>query len=95
MSLNHRDLQWNKVQEKLDTKPNKLWSLHEMERTGGEPDVIGYDSKTGEYTFGDCSNETSEGRRSVCYDHEALALRKANKPYSCAMQMAANMGLNF
>ena len=87
----HRGVEWAKVQEKLDTE--KLWSLNEMERTGGEPDVVGYDKKTGEYVFYDCSAESPKGRRSVCYDHEALAARKEHKPQNSAMGMATEMGV--
>ena len=76
----HQDLEWAKVQAKLEANPEKLWSLNEMERTGGEPDVVGYDKKTGEYIFYDCSAESPKGRRSVCYDREALESRKEHKP---------------
>ncbi len=89
----HPGVQWAKVQEKLEARPEKLWSLGEMERTGGEPDVVGYDEKTEEYIFNDCSAESPEGRRNVCYDHEALEARKANKPGDSAMNMAAGMGI--
>ena len=89
----HKGLEWAKVQAKLEANPEKLWSLNEMERTGGEPDVVGYDKKTGEYIFYDCSAESPEGRRNTCYDHEALEARKANKPGNSAMNMAAAMGI--
>lgn len=89
----HQDLEWTKVQEKLEASAEKQWSLHEMERTGGEPDVVGHDAKTGEYIFYDCTVESPKGRRSVCYDHEALESRKAHKPENSAMNMAAEMGI--
>lgn len=89
----HEGLTWEKVQAKLEVKPEKLWSLNEMERTGGEPDVIGQDEKTGEYIFVDCSAESPADRRSICYDREALDARKANKPQTSAMDMAAEMGI--
>lgn len=89
----HKGLEWAKVQAKLETNPGKLWSLNEMEATGGEPDVIGHDRKTGEYIFYDCSAETPKGRRSICYDHEALEARKEHKPEDSAIQMAADMGI--
>ena len=89
----HNDLDWNKVQEKLEANPEKLWSLDEMERTEGEPDVVGYDNKTNEYIFYDCSAESPKGRRSLCYDHEALEKRKENKPAGSAINMAAEMGI--
>lgn len=89
----HSGLEWSKVQAKLDANPEKLWSLNEMEMTGGEPDVIGYDEKNGEYTFCDCSAESPKGRRSVCYDREALESRKKHKPENNAMDMAASMGI--
>src|SRR5438270_2394850 len=76
----HKGLEWAKVQAKLEANAEKLWSLHEMERTGGEPDVVGHDKKTGEYIFYDCSAESPKGRRSICYDREALDSRKENKP---------------
>jgi hypothetical protein len=88
----HKDLEWPKVQEKLEANPEKLWSLNEMERTGGEPDVVGYDKKTGEYIFFDCSAETPKGRTSVCYDREGLESRKEHRPKNTAMDMAAAMG---
>lgn len=89
----HPDLQWTKVQARLQANPEKLWSLNEMEKTGGEPDVVAYDEKTGEIIFYDCSAESPAGRRNVCYDHEALNARKENKPGDSAMGMAANMGI--
>jgi Protein of unknown function (DUF4256) len=89
----HKSLEWAKVQAKLEANAGKLWSLHEMERTGGEPDVIGHDKKTGEYVFCDCSAESPDGRRSVCYDREALDARKEHKPKSSAMGMAADIGI--
>jgi hypothetical protein len=89
----HKGIDWNKVQSKLDANPGKLWSLSEMERTGGEPDVIGQDKKTGEFIFFDCSAESPAGRRSICYDHEALESRKENKPRNSAIQMAEDMGI--
>src|SRR5690242_8918364 len=87
----HKDITWVKVAEKLKVSKGKLWSLHEMERTGGEPDVVAYDKKSDEYIFFDCAAETPKGRRSVCYDHEALEARKEHKPLDSAMMMAANM----
>ena len=89
----HKGLKWADVQAKLEASPGKLWSLNEMERTGGEPDVVGHDKKTGEYIFYDCSAESPKGRRSICYDHEALESRKENKPEHSAVQMAADMGI--
>jgi hypothetical protein len=89
----HKGLEWAKVHAKLEANTEKLWSLHEMERTGGEPDVVGHDKKTGEYTFCDCSAESPKGRRSVCYDREALESRKEHKPANNAMDMAAAMGI--
>jgi hypothetical protein len=89
----HKDLEWAKVQAKLEAHPEKLWSLHEMERTGGEPDVVGHDKKAGEYIFYDCSAESPKGRRSVCYDHEALEARKEHKPKDSAVGMATAMGI--
>ena len=91
----HKGLEWAKVQAKLDTKDSgeKLWSLNEMERTGGEPDVVGHDKKTGEYIFYDCSAESPKGRRSVCYDREGLESRKEHKPENNAIDMAAAMGI--
>lgn len=89
----HSDIDWAKVEAKLQSKPEKLRSLNEMEQTGGEPDVIAYDSKTDEYTFLDCSAETPKGRRSVCYDREALDSRKEHKPENNALDMAAAIGI--
>lgn len=89
----HKGLEWQKVLAKLGASPQKLWSLHEMESTGGEPDVVGYDKKTDEYIFYDCSSETPKGRRSFCYDQEALESRKEHKPQNSAMGMAAAMGI--
>jgi len=89
----HQGLEWAKVQSKLEANPEKLWSLHEMERTGGEPDVVGYAQETGEYIFYDCSAESPKGRRSTCYDREALESRKEHKPENNAVDMAAAMGI--
>jgi hypothetical protein len=89
----HKGLEWAKVQAKLEADPEKLWSLNEMERTGGEPDVIGYDEKTSEYIFFDCSVESPKDRRNVCYDREALESRKEAKPKDSALNMAAAMGV--
>ena len=89
----HKGVDWAKVQAKLEANTEKLWSLNEMEKTGGEPDVVGHDKKTGEYIFYDCSAESPKGRRSVCYDREALESRKENKPKDSAMDMAAAMGI--
>ena len=89
----HIDIQWTKVQAKLEANTEKLWSLNEMEITGGEPDVVAHDKKTGEYIFYDCSSESPKGRRSVCYDGEALASRKEHKPKDSAIDMAAAMGI--
>src|SRR5262245_47794382 len=89
----HKGLEWAKVQAKLEANPEKLWSLNEMERTGGEPDVVGHDKKTGEYIFFDCSEQTPAGRRSFCYDGEALESRKEHKPKNSALDMAAVMGI--
>jgi hypothetical protein len=89
----HPGLEWAKVQAKLEAHPENLWSLNEMERTDGEPDVVGYDQKTGEYIFYDCSAESPKERRNVCYDREAIESRKANKPKDNAMDMAAAMGI--
>src|ERR1700704_6188619 len=85
----HKGLEWAKVQAKLEANAEKLWSLNEMEKTGGEPDVVGSDKKTGEYIFYDCSEESPKGRRSICYDRQALEARKENKPKDNAMDMAA------
>ena len=89
----HKGLEWAKVQAKLEANAEKLWSLNEMERTGGEPDVVGFDKKTGEYIFYDCSAESPKGRRSLCYDGEALESRKEHKPKNSAIDMAAAMGI--
>jgi hypothetical protein len=89
----HQGLEWAKVQARLEANPDKLWSLNEMERTGGEPDVVGYDKKTDEYIFYDCSAESPKDRRSLCYDREALESRKEFKPKDTVMDMAAAMGL--
>ena len=89
----HKGLEWAKVQAKLEVNAEKLWSLNEMERTGGEPDVVGHDKKTGEYIFYDCSLESPKGRRSVCYDREALESRKEHKPEDNAIDIAAAMGI--
>lgn len=89
----HIELDWTKVEEKLEANPEKLWSLHEMERTGGEPDVVKYDREQDAYTFFDCAPESPIGRRSVCYDAEALESRKKNKPENSACGMAAEMGI--
>jgi hypothetical protein len=89
----HKGLEWAKVQARLEADPPKLWSLQEMERTGGEPDVVGQDPKTGEYLFFDCAAESPDGRRSVCYDREGLDSRKEHKPKNNAMDMAAAMGI--
>ena len=89
----HKGLDWAKVQARLDANPEKLWSLNEMESTGGEPDVVGQDKKTGEYIFFDCSAETPKGRTSVCYDREGLESRKEHKPKTTASDMAAAMGI--
>jgi hypothetical protein len=89
----HKGLEWPKVQEKLEANAEKLWSLNEMEKTGGEPDVVGADKKTGEYLFYDCSAQSPGGRRSFCYDREALESRKEFKPKNSALDMAAAMGI--
>jgi hypothetical protein len=89
----HKGLEWATVQAKLETNAKKLWSLCEMEKTGGEPDVVGHDQKTGEYIFFDCSPESPKGRAGVCYDREALDSRKEHKPKSSAMDMATAMGV--
>src|ERR1700738_1232789 len=91
----HKGLEWANVQAKLEANTEKLWSLNEMERTGGEPDVVGHDKKTGEYIFYDCSPESPKGRRSVCYDREALESRKEHKPEDNAIDMAGGIGLLF
>jgi hypothetical protein len=90
----HEGFKWAEVQAKLEAKIEKLWSLNEMERTGGEPDVVGHDKKTGEHIFYDCSAESPEGRRSVCYDRESLESRKEHKPENNAIDMAAAMGID-
>ena len=89
----HKGIDWSKVQAKLEADHEKLWILDEMEITGGEPDVVGYDKKTDEYLFYDCSAESPKGRRSICYDHEALESRKEHKPENSAVEMAADMGI--
>lgn len=89
----HKGIEWAKVQSKLEGKADKLWSLSEMERTGGEPDVVGQEKKTGEFIFFDCSAETPKERRSVCFDREALDSRKEHKPADNAMDMAESMGI--
>jgi len=89
----HKGLEWTKVQAKLEANPEKLYSVNEMEITGGEPDVVGHDKKTGEYIFYDCSAESPKDRRSLCYDHEALEKRKEHKPVDSAINMAADMGI--
>jgi len=89
----HKGLVWTDVEAKLLSAPAKLWSLNEMEMTGGEPDVVAFDKKSGEYTFYDCAAESPKGRRSICYDHEALEARKEHKPADSAMNMAADMGI--
>lgn len=89
----HQGLEWASVLSRLEAHPEKLWSLHEMERTGGEPDVFAYDEKAGAYIFYDCSAESPKGRRSVCYDREALESRKEHKPQTSAVEMAAAMGI--
>src|SRR6202795_4800788 len=90
----HKGLEWAKVKAKLEANTEKLWSLNEMERTGGEPDVVGHDKKTGEYIFFDCSAESPKGRTSVCYDREGLESRKEHRPKNTAMDMAAAMGID-
>lgn len=89
----HNGLEWATIQAKLEANGEKLWSLYAMEETGGEPDVVGYDKKTGEYLFYDCAAESPKGRRSLCYDHEALEARKEHKPADSAMSLAADMGI--
>ena len=89
----HKGLDWAKVQSRLDANPEGLWSLNEMERTGGEPDVVGHNKKTGEYMFYDCAAESPKGRRSVCYDREALEARKEHKPKDSAVDMAVAIGV--
>jgi hypothetical protein len=89
----HEGIEWNKIQVKLDKHPEKLWSLNEMEESEGEPDVIAFDKTTGEYIFYDCSIESPKGRRSICYDNEALESRKEHKPKNSAIEMAKDMGI--
>ena len=89
----HKGLDWSKVQTRLEANAEKLWSLNEMEASGGEPDVVGYDKKTGEFVFYDCSAESPKGRRSICYDREALEARKENKPKDSAVNMAQAIGV--
>jgi len=89
----HKGLEWAKLQSKLEAGTGKLWSLYAMEETGGEPDVVGHDKKTGEYIFYDCSAESPKDRRSICYDHEALEKRKEHKPADSAVNMASDMGI--
>ncbi|TYS14989.1 DUF4256 domain-containing protein [Rossellomorea vietnamensis] len=89
----HKGFEWDNVQSKLDASPEKLWSLFEMEKTGGEPDVVGFDEESGKYIFFDCSTESPKGRRSVCYDRDALESRKKFKPENSAVEMAAEMGI--
>lgn len=89
----HEGIEWTKVQSKLEANPDKLWSLDLMEETGGEPDVVGHDKKTNEYIFYDCAPESPKGRRSICYDHQALESRKEHKPKDSAINMAADMGI--
>lgn len=92
-SHRHVEMEWAPIQAKLEANPQKMWSLHEMERTGGEPDVIAQDENTGEYIFYDCAAESPKGRRSLCYDREALESRKEHKPADSALDMAAAMGI--
>ena len=89
----HKGLKWSDIQAKLEANPEKLWSLDEMEETGGEPDVVGFDKKTGEYIFYDCAPESPKGRRSICYDPQALESRKEHKPKDSAIAMADAMGI--
>lgn len=89
----HKGIQWSHVQARLEANAEKLWSLSEMEKTGGEPDVVGHDAKTGEIVFFDCSDESPSGRRSLCYDRESLEARKEHKPKNSAMDMAADIGI--
>jgi hypothetical protein len=89
----HTSMEWAKVEAKLQANPEKLWSLNEMEITGGEPDIVAFDKSTGEYIFYDCAAESPKGRRSVCYDHEALEARKEHKPGNSAVEMARDMGI--
>ncbi|RPH32667.1 MAG: DUF4256 domain-containing protein [Bacteroidales bacterium] len=89
----HKDIEWAKLQAALEANSEKMWSLNEMERTGGEPDVVGHDSRTGQYVFYDCSAESPKGRRSICYDREGLESRREHKPENNAIDMAAAMGI--
>ncbi len=89
----HQGIEWNKVQAKLEVNPEKCWSLNEMEKTGGEPDVVAFDKKSGEYTFVDCCSESPKDRRSICYDQKALESRKENKPKNSALGMAEEIGI--
>jgi hypothetical protein len=89
----HKDIKWADVEKKLKSSPEKIWSLNEMEKSGGEPDVVDFDKKNNQYVFYDCSAESPIGRRSFCYDHEALNKRKENKPINSAMEMAKNIGI--
>lgn len=89
----HKNIEWSKVKAKLESNTEKLWSLNEMERTGGEPDLVAYDNKTDEYIFYDCSAESPKGRRSLCYDRDALNFRKEHKPANSVVDMAAEMGI--
>jgi hypothetical protein len=91
--IRHPEIDWSVISSKLESSPWKLWTLNEMERTGGEPDVIGYDNKAGEYLFCDCSPESPKDRRSLCYDREALESRKENQPANSALEMATDMGI--
>lgn len=93
-SHRHKGISWADVHARLESYPKKLWSLHEMEVTGGEPDVVGYEKNSGEYIFYDCAPESPKGRRSICYDHEALEARKEHKPENSAIQMAADMEID-
>ncbi|MBC7904235.1 MAG: DUF4256 domain-containing protein [Gemmatimonadaceae bacterium] len=89
----HKGLEWTKIQAKLEGSPQKIWSLDQMEASGGEPDVVGHDKKTGEFIFFDCAAESPKGRRSICYDHQALESRKEHKPGHSAIEMASEMGI--
>ena len=89
----HKGIEWSKIQTKLESNSQKMWSLYEMERTGGEPDVVDFDKKTGEFIFYDCAAESPSGRRSLCYDDDALQSRKENKPKNSAVKMATEMGI--
>src|SRR3569833_76789 len=91
--VRHAGLEWSAVQARLEANAGKLWSLNEMEQTGGEPDIVGYDESTGEFTFYDCAAESPKGRRSLCYDHEALETRREFKPVDSAVNMAKTMGI--